>query len=126
MTLDILRKFYTDDEDLSETAKIQKGELEEYQLLHTYIDKYQEKLGLYGTKSKRTAVEKVLAFTHKDILKKANEVYIDFESFKNAKASLIEKNSVRSTLRENAVKRKLPQKLINQIAPEEISMRAIK
>ena len=77
-------------------------------MLHTYIDKYQEKLGLYGTKSKRTAVEKVLAFTHKDILKKANEVYIDFESFKNAKASLIEKNSVRSTLRENAVKRKLP------------------
>ena len=51
-------------------------------LLTNYIDKYQEKLGLYGTKSKKSEVEKVLAFTHKDMARKANEVYIDFESFR--------------------------------------------
>ena len=41
-------------------------------LLTNYIDKYQEKLGLYGTKSKQSEVDKVLAFTHQDLAKKAN------------------------------------------------------
>lgn len=60
-------------------------------------------MGLFGTKSKKSEVEKVLAFTHKDIVKKANEVYIDFESFKKAKMTLTEKSSVKSQLRENCI-----------------------
>ncbi len=83
-------------------------------------------MGLYGTKSKKGEVEKVLAFTHKDLVKKANEVYIDFKSFKQAKANLLEHHTVKSTLRENCVKRKMPKSLINEIAPDEISMHAIK
>ena len=94
--------------------------------MHNYIDKYQEKLGLYGTKSKRTEVEKVLAFTHKDLLKKANEVIIDFESYRQAKANLIANSSVRSTLRDKCEKRGFPKKMIEKINPTEISMRAIK
>lgn len=57
-------------------------------LLHNYIDKYQEKLGLYGTRSKKTEVEKVLAFTHKDLVRTANDVYLDYNSFKNAKVKM--------------------------------------
>ena len=94
-------------------------------LLTNYIDKYQEKLGLYGTKSKKSEVEKVLAFTHKDMARKANEVYIDFESFRQAKVNLQSTCSVPSTLRENCIKRGFPKQLIDSINPTEISMRAI-
>ena len=103
MTLGILNKFHSNGEDIEEGARLAKEEVSQYQLLHTYIEKYQEKLGLFGTKSKKSEVEKVLAFTHKDIVKKANEVYIDFESFKKAKMSLQEKSSVKSQLRENCI-----------------------
>ena len=68
-------------------------------LLHNYIDKYQEKLGLYGTRSKKTEVEKVLAFTHKDLVRTANDVYLDFNSFKNAKVKM-KGNMVQSSLRQ--------------------------
>lgn len=85
MTDPIYKHFYGD--KLDEELEV-KEEVDEYLLLHNYIDKYQEKLGLYGTKSKKTAVEKVLAFTHKDLVRKANEVYLDFESFKKAKFDL--------------------------------------
>ena len=94
--------------------------------MHNYIDRYQEKLGLYGTKAKRTEVEKVLAFSHRDLVRKTNEVYIDFASYKKAKNTLNEKSSVRSTLRENCIKRGFPKSLIDQIAPTEISMKTIK
>ena len=77
-------------------------------LLTNYIDKYQEKLGLYGTNTKKTEVEKVLAFTHRDMARKANEVYIDFESFRQAKVNLMSTSSVPSTLRENCIKRGFP------------------
>ena len=59
-------------------------------------------------------------------MRKANEVYIDFESFKKAKVNLQVTSTVKSTLRENCEKRGLPKKMIEQIAPTEISMRAIK
>ena len=75
-------------------------------LLTNYIDKYQEKLGLYGIMSKKNEVDKVLAFTHKDLVRKANQVYIDYNSFKIAKTNLNAKK-VRSTLRDNAEKRGL-------------------
>ena len=65
-------------------------------LLTNYIDKYQEKLGLYGTKSKQSEVDKVLAFTHQDLAKKANEVYLDFASFRQAKIKLETYSSVPS------------------------------
>lgn len=123
MTDDILKRFYG--EKLGQDLEIQE-EVDQYMLLHNYIDKYQEKLGLYGTKAKKTTVEKVLAFTHKDLVRKANEVYLDFESFKKAKSDLQSNNSVKSTLRENCEKRGFPKSLVDKIAPTEISMRAIK
>lgn len=81
-------------------------------MLHNYIEKYQEKLGLYGTKAKKTEVEKVLAFSHKDIVRKANEVYIDFNSYQLAKNNLNSKK-VKSTLRANAEKRGFSQNFVN-------------
>ena len=77
-------------------------------LLHNYIDKYQEKLGLYNTKRKKTEVEKVLALTKKNLSREMNEVYIDFDSFKKAKINLQTTSSVASTLRDNCVKRGMP------------------
>ena len=101
-------------------------EAEQYMVLTNYIDMYQEKLGLYGTQSKKTEVEKVLKFCHKDLVRKANEVYIDFESYRKAKLDLTANSSVRSSLRENCIKRGFPKKFIEKIKPTEISMRAIK
>ena len=122
MTIEILRRFYPD-QNIEEVEKTE--EQNQYTLLTNYIDKYQERLGLYGTKSKKSEVEKVLAFTHKDLARKANEVYIDYESFKQAKLNLMSTSSVRSTLRDNCIKRGFPQKVIDSIAPTQISMRAI-
>ena len=39
MTLDILKKFHSA-EDIEEPAKLAKEEVSQYQLLHTYIEKY--------------------------------------------------------------------------------------
>lgn len=80
------------------TDKIESevADIDQYMLLTNYIDKYQEKLGLYGTKSKQSEVDKVLAFTHQDLAKKANEVYLDFASFRQAKIKLETYSSVPS------------------------------
>ena len=45
-----------------------------------------------------------MAFTHKNLVRKANEVYIDQNSYKKAKSALSAKQ-VTSTLRKNCVKR---------------------
>ena len=39
--------------------------MDEFMMLHNYIDKYAEKLGLSSTKIKKSEVEKVLAFVNK-------------------------------------------------------------
>ena len=68
----------------------------------------------------------MLKFCHKDLVRKANEVYIDFESYRKAKLDLTANSSVRSSLRENCIKRGFPKKFIESIKPTEISMRVIK
>ena len=50
---------------------------------------------------------------------------IDFASFKKAKTALLEKGTVRSTLRDTCVRRGMPKRLIEKIAPTEISMNVI-
>ena len=121
--MEIFNKFYA--EKFGEEFDKMK-EAEQYMVLTNYIDMYQEKLGLYGTNAKKTEVEKVLKFCHKDLVRKANEVYIDFESYRKAKLDLTANSSVRSSLRENCIKRGFPKKFIESIKPTEISMRVIK
>lgn len=55
----------------------------------------------------------MLAFTHKDLARKANEVYIDYESFKQAKVHLQSTCSVRNKLLDKCIKRGYPKALIN-------------
>ena len=64
MTQTIMEKLYGAYPNEEEIQK--RTEIEKYMLLHNYIDKYQEKLGLYNTKRKKTEVEKVLALTKKN------------------------------------------------------------
>ena len=120
--MEIFNKFYA--EKFSDEFDKMK-EAEQYMVLTNYIDMYQEKLGLYGTQSKKTEVEKVLKFCHKDLVRKANEVYIDFESYRKAKLDLTANSSVSSSLRENCIKRGFPKKFIESLKPTEISMRVI-
>lgn len=122
MNMDLLQRFYG---DKTKEQQTHDQEVNEYKLLHNYIEKYQEKLGLYGTNSKKSEVEKVLAFSHKDLVRKANEVYIDFNSYKTAKNQICAKK-VKSTLRTNAEKRGFPQEYIDQFSPTEVSMQTIK
>ena len=110
MTREMLDKFYPNRDDKEED---EVEEQNQYMLLTNYIDKYQEKLGLYGTKSKKSEVEKVLAFTHKDMARKANEVYIDFESFRQAKVHLQSTCSVRNNLIDKCIKQGLPKKAVS-------------
>ena len=42
-----------------------KEEMNKFMMLHNYIDKYQEKLGLTGIAKKKTHADKVLAFINK-------------------------------------------------------------
>lgn len=67
----------------------------------------------------------MLAFSHKDLVRKANEVYIDFNSYKTAKYKIGSKK-VKSSLVTNAEKRGFPQKYINQFVPTEVPMQTIK
>lgn len=126
LSVDVLRKQYQ--KVTNEKTMSGRREMDEFMMLHNYIDKYAEKLGLSSTKIKKSEVEKVLAFVNKTTGRTAQDVVIDFASYKHAKTNLQVKSSVRSTLRENCEKRGMPKRLIDKIAPSEteISMRAIR
>jgi len=62
LSADMLKKLYG---NLKEEEKANKEELNQFMMLHNYIDKYQEKLGLSSTSKKKSQVEKVLAFVNK-------------------------------------------------------------
>ena len=60
-----------------------------------------------------------------DLARKANEVYIDYESYKQAKLTLMSTSSVRNSLRDNCIRRGFPQKVIDSINPTCLSMKVI-
>ena len=122
ITRELYKKMYG---DMNEQEMQGKEEMNKFMMLHNYIDKYQEKLGLTGIAKKKTQTDKVLAFINKCTGRSAQDIVIDFASFKKAKTALLEKGTVRSTLLDACISRGMPKRLIEKIAPTEISMNVI-
>ena len=80
-------------------------EIEDHLFLYHYIDKYQEKLGLYGTKPKLTNVDKALGISQHaraiNLAKFQNKVLIDFSTHSKMKSDILTR-VVKSSIQERA------------------------
>ena len=98
-------------------------ELTNFQFLTTYIDEYQRKLGLYGTKGKQNPIDAMFGTDdHLETVKKSNQVNLDFTTFYESKTHMQSK-AIKSNVYENAKSRNFPDSVLKTLSKTEMPKR---
>ena len=98
-------------------------ELTNFQFLTTYIDEYQRKLGLYGTKGKQNPIDAMFGTDdHLETVKKSNQVNLDFTTFYESKTQM-QSQAIKSNVYENAKSRNFPDSVLKTLSKTEMPKR---